>query len=303
MTGTPENLSLNQRDGPLRAALRRAVTAMPLLNRAMRRKAKRFAGRLSEGVHSSSKHARGLRQVKLNINGDWWDALFKMLSIVLVPLTVAGMGWYWTKWQQSVNDLKGMIDLVTDASPEKQKYGIAMFEYLAKNGKVPVEFLAAQIDYATTAQNKELLPMLEVAIQNASKENPEVAEAYRAALERRPARIFIHVPDDDSYNCLVRLREAFKDADKAAIIFPGVRKFPGYAGSNQELRFFHAEDKERATQIVGLFGSLGVEFAVKDISGTEWARTNAPNSYELWYNGKPMPKICTQAADVTGSPF
>ncbi len=39
-----------------------------------------------------------------------------------------------------------MIDLVTDKSPEKQKYGIAMFEYLAKNGKVPMEFLAAQID-------------------------------------------------------------------------------------------------------------------------------------------------------------
>jgi hypothetical protein len=296
-------VTINQRDFRMRAALRRAVTAMPLLQGGMHAKAQRFVERVSYGMRASSRHARGLRTVKFNINGDWWDALFKMLSIVLVPLTVAGMGWYWTRWQQSVNDLKGMIDLVTDASPEKQKYGIAMFEYLAKNGKVPVEFLAAQIDYATTAQNKELLPMLEVAIQNASKENPEVAEAYRVALERRPARIFIHVPDDESYTCLVRLREAFKDADKAAIIFPGVRKFPGYAGSNQELRFFHAEDKERATQIVGLFGTLGVELALKDISGTEWARTNAPNSYELWYNGKPVPKLCQQSADVTGSPF
>ena len=62
-----------------------------------------------------------------------------------------------------------MIDLVTDKSPEKQKYGIAMFEYLAKNGKVPMEFLAAQIDYATTAENHELLPMLEVAIQAAAE--------------------------------------------------------------------------------------------------------------------------------------
>jgi hypothetical protein len=234
--------------------------------------------------------------VKLNVNGDWWDALFKMLSIVLVPLTVAGMGWYWTRWQQNVNDLKGMIDLVTDQSPEKQKYGIAMFEYLAKNGQVPVEFIAAQIDYATGAQNKELLPMLEVAIQNASKDNPQVAEAYRVALERRPARVFVHVPNDDSYTCLVRLREAFKDADKASIIFPGVRKFPGYAGSNQELRFFHGEDKDRANEIVGLFGTLGLELAVKDISATEWARTNAPNSYELWFTGTPMPKICQQAA-------
>jgi hypothetical protein len=277
--------------------MQRVVTAMPLLHRGMRHKAKRFAGRLRYRARSSSIYARGLPQVKFNIDSDWWDALFKMLSIVLVPLTVAGMGWYWTRWQQNVNDLKGMIDLVTDQSPEKQKYGIAMFEYLAKNGKVPVEFIAAQIDYATSAQNKELLPMLEVAIQNASKENPEVADAYRVALERRPGRVFIHVPNDESYTCLVRLREAFKDGDKASIIFPGVRKFPGYAGSNQELRFFHADDKDRATQIVGLFGTLGLELAVKDISATVWARTNAPNSYELWFTGKPMPKICEQAAN------
>jgi hypothetical protein len=239
---------------------------------------------------------RRIALVKFNISSDWWDSLFKMLSIVLVPLTVAGMGWYWTRWQQNVNDLKGMIDLVTDASPEKQKYGIAMFEYLAKNGKVPVEFLAAQIDYATNAQNKELLPMLEVAIQNAAKDNSDVAEAYRVALERRPARVFIHVPNDESYNCLVRLREAFKDADKASIIFPGVRKFPGYAGSNQELRFFHAEDKPRAEQIVGIFDALGLQVNVKDLSATAWARTNVPNSYELWFTGNPMPRLCEQAS-------
>jgi len=160
-----------------------------------------------------------------------------------------------------------------------------------------MEFLAAQIDYATTAENHELLPMLEVAIQAAAKENSDVAEAYRVALERRPARVFIHVPNDEIYNCLVRLRDAFKDADKAAVRFPAVRKFQGYANSNQELRFFHEEDEPRAKQIANLFGTLGLELAVKDISKTSWARTNAPNSYELWFNGTPMPRICQRAAE------
>lgn len=190
-----------------------------------------------------------------------------------------------------------MIDLVTDKSPEKQKYGIAMFEYLAKNGKVPMEFLAAQIDYATTAENHELLPMLEVAVQAAAKENSDVAEAYRVALERRPARVFIHVPNDEIYNCLVLLRDAFKDADKAAVRFPAARKFQGYANSNQEPRFFHEEDEPRARQIANLFGTLGLELAVKDISKTSWARTNARNSYELWFNGTPLPRICQRAAE------
>lgn len=229
-------------------------------------------------------------------SSDFWDLLFRGLSIVLIPLAIAGMGWYWTRWQQSVNDLKTMIDLVTDKSPEKQKYGIAMFEYLARNDKVPVEFLAAQIDYATSAENAELMPMLEVAIQNASRENPTLAEAYRAALLRRPARVFVHVPDDTTYRCLVVLRESFKDTDKAAIRFPGVRKFKGYADSNQELRFFHGKDRERADQIAGLFRTLGLDLSLKDLSTTPWSASNAPNSFELWFNGKPVPELCREKA-------
>ncbi len=237
--------------------------------------------------------------MKFSISRDFWDGIFRMLSIVLVPLSVAGMGWYWTQWQQNVSDLKSMIELVTDKSPEKQKYGIAMFEYLAKNGKVPVEFLAAQIDYATSAENHELLPMLEVAIQSAAEVNPKVADAYRVALLRRPSRVFIHVPSDETYACLVRLRDGFKDGDKASILFPAVRKFQGYAQSDQELRYFHAADKERAEQISGLFGTLGLDLAVKDLSATSWSSTNAANSYELWFSGKRLPSMCQQEAVVT----
>ncbi len=226
----------------------------------------------------------------------FWEVGLQTLAVVLVPLTVAGMGWYWTRWQQNVNDLKSMIDLVTDKSPEKQKYGIAMFEYLAKMDKVPVEFIAAQIDYATSAENPELLPMLEVAIMNASKENPALADAYRAARDRRPSRVFVHVPSEQIYACIVKLRDSFKDADKAAIRFPAVRKFAGFADSNQEIRFFHAEDQARAEQIAGLFATLGLELALKDLSATPWAQGNAPNSYELWFSGKPIPGICQQPA-------
>jgi hypothetical protein len=237
----------------------------------------------------------------VTLSKDFWDYLFRALSIVLIPLAVAGMGWYWTRWQQNVNDLKTMIDLVTDKSPEKQKYGIAMFEYLAKNDKVPVEFLAAQIDYATSAENAELLPMLEVAIQNAAQQNPALADAYRAAQLRRPARVFVHVPDDVTYRCLVQLRDSFKDTDKASIRFPAVRKFKGYADSNQELRFFHTADRGKAEQIAGLFGALGLELAPKDLSATPWAASNAPNSFELWFNGQPVPELCREKAAAPAS--
>ncbi len=243
---------------------------------------------------------RSFRAARYAISPQWAHTLTEVLAIALVPLTVAAMGWYWTRWQQDVSDLKSMIDLVTDKSPEKQKYGIAMFEYLARNGKVPVEFITAQIDYASTAENHELLPMLEVAILNAARENPKVAQAYRLALERRPARVFIHVPNEEAYDCLMRLRNGLREVDRATINFPAARKSEGYVTSTQELRFFHAEDKERAQQIAGLFGTLGLHLLVKDLSTSEWASASSPNSYEQWFNGKPQPQLCQSGAAQQG---
>ena len=60
----------------------------------------------------------------------WRDIILQMTASVMIPLTIAGMGLYYTRWQQNVNDLKTMIDLVSDDRVERQKYGVAMFEYL-----------------------------------------------------------------------------------------------------------------------------------------------------------------------------
>src|SRR3954453_20526104 len=94
----------------------------------------------------------------------WRDLLVQVLATVMIPLTVAGTGLYYTRWQQGLNDLKTMIDLVSDPNAEKRKYGIAMFEYLLKNDKVPVEFVAAQLDYANSSSDKDLLPLMESAL-------------------------------------------------------------------------------------------------------------------------------------------
>ena len=75
------------------------------------------------------------------------EIMFQVAATIMIPLTVAGMGWYYTRWQQNLNDLKTMIDLVSDDNAERRKYGVAMFEYLLKNDKVPVEFVAAQLDW------------------------------------------------------------------------------------------------------------------------------------------------------------
>jgi hypothetical protein len=48
-------------------------------------------------------------------------------------------------------------------------------------------------------------------------------------------------------------------------------------------------------QIAGLFGTLGLELTVKDLSATQWAAANAPNSYELWFSGKPYRRSASSA--------
>ena len=111
----------------------------------------------------------------------WREILPQIVSTALIPLTVAGVGFYYTRWQQNLSDLRTMIDMVTDQATEKRKYGIAMFEYLLKNDKVPVEFITAQLDYANSSSDRDLLPLLETAIQKAAQVNSSVNDAFQEA--------------------------------------------------------------------------------------------------------------------------
>ncbi|MCA3572490.1 MAG: hypothetical protein IOC86_01135, partial [Aestuariivirga sp.] len=108
----------------------------------------------------------------------WRDIILQMTASIMIPLTIAGMGLYYTRWQQNVNDLKTMIDLVSDTRPERQKYGVAMFEYLLKNDKVPVEFVVAQLEYANNASDPQLLSAMERALTKAAEENTRVQAVF-----------------------------------------------------------------------------------------------------------------------------
>ena len=105
----------------------------------------------------------------------------------------------------------------------------------------------------------------------------------------------MHVPSDDIYTCLSRCAR-LQGRRQGVDLLPRRAHLPGLRELRPGAALLPRDDKPRAEQIAGLFGTLGLELNVKDISATEWARSNAPNSYELWFNGKPLPKICQQAA-------
>jgi hypothetical protein len=220
------------------------------------------------------------------------DIMVQVLATVMIPLTVAGTGLYYTRWQQNLNDLKTMIDLVSDENSEKRKFGIAMLEYLLKNDKVPVEFVAAQLDYANSSSDKQMLPLMEAALMKASDENPAVAETFRKALERLPSRLFVHVVTDQQRACISTMLLSLKDADRAQVSVPLIAQV-NWDGKQHELRVLKDSDMERGQGIANMFASLGLELKVVNLT-TIWegAKKVRPNTFELWFGDAPLPTVC-----------
>lgn len=228
----------------------------------------------------------------MSVSKPFRETLVQLMATVMIPLSVAGTGLYYTRWQQNLNDLKTMIDLVSDPNAEKREYGVAMFEYLLKNDKVPVEFVAAQLAYANSSADKELLPLMEQALIKASAENTKVEVTFREALERMPSRIFVHTSDEKQRSCVRMLVSKMKDTDSSGIVIPGYGRAT-WAGSNHELRIFHATDLARGTEIANLFTSVGLPVQMKDFSAVPGATSKSrPNSFELWFGSASLPASC-----------
>jgi hypothetical protein len=220
------------------------------------------------------------------------EMMVQMVASVMIPITVASMGWYYTRWQQNLSDLKTMIDLVSDESPERKKYGVAMFEYLLKNDKVPVEFVAAQLDYANSASDPELLTLMEAALLKASEVNPSVAAVFSEAVERLPARIFVHVTSDEQRACVRTLITSLKDTDKLTIAIPAITKAK-WDGKQNELRVLKDADVPRAEVLNGLLQSFGFDMNIVNLAG-RWsgAKKVRPNTFELWLADVDLPPAC-----------
>jgi hypothetical protein len=220
------------------------------------------------------------------------DLIIQVLATVMIPLTIAGTGLYYTRWQQNLNDLKTMIDLVSDEHSDRRKYGIAMFEYLLKNDKVPVEFVAAQLDYANGSSDKDLLPLMESALTKAAVDNPAVATVFREALDRLPSRLFVNVLDDHQAVCFHTVLAAIKDGDRGTLAVPAFATAE-WGGDHHELRVLRDSDLDRAKAIAGLLGGLGLKVEIVDLSKT-WAGAKyvRPNTLELWLGKAPLPAAC-----------
>jgi hypothetical protein len=222
----------------------------------------------------------------------WRDLLVQLMATVMIPLTVAGTGLYYTRWQQNLSDLKTMIDLVSDENAEKRKFGVAMLEYLLKNDKVPVEFVAAQLDYANSSSDKQMLPLMEAALMKAADENPAVAETFRKALERLPSRLFVHAMTDQQRACITTMLLSLKDGDRAQISVPLIAQV-NWDGKQHELRVLKDSDMERGKSIAGMFANLGLDLKVVNLTNIwDGAKKVRPNTFELWFGNAPLPAVC-----------
>ena len=220
------------------------------------------------------------------------ETILQLLATVMIPVSVAGTGLYYTRWQQNLNDLKTMIDLVSDQNPERRKYGVAMFEYLLKNDKVPVEFVAAQLNYANSSSDKQLLPLMEQALLKASAENPKVADTFRLALERMPSRMFVHTMTEKQKACISLLMSKMKDTDRSNIVVPGFARAT-WNGGGHELRAFNATDMVRGQELAKILNDVGLRVTLQDLSAVAGSATKArANTFELWFGTADLPASC-----------
>jgi hypothetical protein len=230
----------------------------------------------------------------------WRDIIIQMTASIMIPLTIAGTGLYYTRWQQNVNDLKTMIDLVSDDKPERQKYGIAMFEYLLKNDKVPVEFVAAQLEYANNASDPQLLSSMERALTKAAEANTSVQAVFTEAVARLPSRIFVNVMNEQQRACFSKLLASIKDNDQAMITVPSI-SLAKWDGKVNEIRAMKDEDVAKAESIANWLRGLGFEIEVVNLTN-RWsgARKVRPNTFEIWFGDKDLPPVCTGKQTAAG---
>ena len=233
----------------------------------------------------------------------WRDIMIQMTASIMIPLTIAGMGLYYTRWQQNVNDLKTMIDLVSDDKPERQKYGIAMFEYLLKNDKVPVEFVAAQLEYANNASDPQLLSSMERALSKAAQSNAGVQAVYAEAVGRLPSRIFVNVMNEKQRACFSKLLASLKDNDGASITVPSIA-LAKWDGKVNEIRAMNDGDVPKAEAIAEWLRGVGFDIEVVNLANRwDGAKRVRPNTFEIWFGDKDLPPVCNgQQASVSPAP-
>jgi hypothetical protein len=232
----------------------------------------------------------------------WREIMVQVLATVMIPLTVAGSGLYYTRWQQNLNDINTMINLFSDENPQKRKYGVAMFEYLLKNDKVPVEFVAAQLDYANSSADRDLLPLMDRALMKASLENAIVADTNRLALDRLPSRLFVHVMDDQQRACFRTIVSSIKDIDRSQITVPAIAEAK-WEGTQHELRLFKETDRERAQHFADILTGLGLGVKLVDLTDAwDGAKRIRPNTLELWFGKAALPAACATGFSFTTAP-
>ena len=176
---------------------------------------------------------------------------------------------------------------------ERQKYGVAMFEYLLKNDKVPVEFVAAQLEYANNASDPQLLSAMERALTKAAEQNASVQAVFTEAVARLPSRIFVNVMNEQQRACFSKLLMSLKDNDEALITVPSI-SLSKWDGKVNEIRAMKDEDVAKAETIATWLRGLGFEIEVVNLTN-RWsgAKKVRPNTFEIWFGDKDLPPACT----------
>ncbi|MCB1493047.1 MAG: hypothetical protein KDJ77_14825 [Rhodobiaceae bacterium] len=214
---------------------------------------------------------------------DWIDVGAK----VMLAVVAAMIGYYFSFNKQQNDDIKLIVDMVSDNNAQKRILGAEVAKQYLDDKRIPDAIFVAIYRYANLGEEDGLRNAVNAAASESAKSDTDLGKALIAAEQSLPARVYFHIRSADTrqhYQDVESILSTKILTDGTSIIVPGIELVEGKQ-SQSELRCFRKSECETyGTELVSLLNDAGAQVALKDLSARyENAQNIRPKHFEAWF--------------------
>ena len=217
---------------------------------------------------------------------DWLDVASK----IVLAATAAIIGYYFSYNKQQNDDIKLIVEMVSDEDKGKKLLGSKIAQSYVKSERIPNEIYLSIYEFAQLSPDEKLRVAVTSGAEEASRGNSVLQTAIKRIDDRLPARIYFHIRDQSTEKRFANVEkelEAKTLEDGTAILVPFIEHIPGTQVQDELRCFKKAECEAYGAELVRLLnessdGTLNV--ALKDFSAQyENSKNIRPRHFEAWF--------------------
>jgi Tfp pilus assembly protein PilO len=215
------------------------------------------------------------------------DLIVRMVSVVLIPIVIVVIGNRYNTQQQKLEEIRSsnentanrlttLLKNFSSENPRERKLAVVIATYLAEKKQLPGELVSVLRDIAESDDNKDVSNAATLSLDAVARGGTTQAPEAKAILNSLPGRVYIQVPGNDRAG----------QANKIAALLSGL----GYrvpeteirqgCPSENQVRYFHAEDKDEAMNIQKNLAGTGLAARILFVPGFEKKVRN--RQFEIW---------------------